>query len=179
MCVWEKTTESPKLHYHSSLCACVWYHTPPTYLNVHYHTETHFSDSCHHYIFPICHPGQPTISLSLFIILSKSRTHLHKAGFELQSCKVNMWWEQSCTGQVKTLWDSFSVFLGSEKLISCRLKVFLCERGNTHWSMEDQFVCVVRTSHSHPPDIPLPVSNTLSATWAVKMCLRMKTRICN
>lgn len=36
--------------------------------------------------------NQPSVSLSLspFIILSESRTHLHKAGFELQSCKVSM-----------------------------------------------------------------------------------------
>jgi len=35
---------------------------------------------------------QPSVCLSLspFIILSESRTHLHKAGFELQSCKVSM-----------------------------------------------------------------------------------------
>lgn len=92
------------------------------------------------------HPIQPTISLSLspspFIILSESRTHLHKAGFELQSCKVSMWWEKSCTRQVNTLWESVCVFLFLEKLISCHLKALLCKRGNTHWSMEDQFVCV-------------------------------------
>lgn len=130
----------------TALCVWVCDHTPPTYLNVHYHTETHSSDSCHHCL--LLSPPYPTnhlslsLFLSLFIILSESRTHLHKAGFELQSCKVSMWWEQSCTRQVNTLWESVCVFLFLETLISCHLKVFLCKRGNTHWSREDQFACV-------------------------------------
>lgn len=181
MCVWEQKTKPWAAS--SQLCACVCEITLLLHTSMFIITQKHT---------PLIHvittsplatlSNQPSVCLSLS--LSPRLSFSVKVGLisikQDLSCNPVKW---ACDGNNPaqdrlTPCKSVSVFLFLEKLISCHLKMFLCDRGNTRWSMEDQFVCVVRTSHSHPLDIPLPVSDTLPTTWSVKMCLRMRTRMC-
>lgn len=181
MCVWEPKTESLEQHYHSSVCVCVRSHSSyiPQCSLSHRNTLLWFMSSLSPALATLS--NQQSLSLSLCLSFSV-KVGLISIKQDLR-CNPVKW---ACDGNNPaqgrlTPCESVCAFLFLEKLISCHLKVFLWKKKKReHTMIYGGSVCVrvARTSHSHPPDIPLPVSDTLPTTWSVKMCLRMRTRMC-
>lgn len=137
--------QSLEQHYHSSVC--VWDHTP-TYLNVHYHTETlWFMSSLHLLLSP------PYLTNHLSLSLSPRLSFSVKVGLisikQDLSCNPVKW---ACDGNTTaqgrlTPCESVCVFLFLEKLTSCHLKMFLFDRGNIYGGS----VCVCGENISFSP----------------------------